>query len=178
MTAVQEKKTEDWLTSAEDALRVSLISTEVAKGREVDKWNLDAEGVTPEVLDQKTESIAAETHSYESNASDSTEAAMQNVVAIYTPSEEYASVLIEALANFKTNTQFVRYTASNAKHFTGDKLKANSFIVNMTDEDESDLLDQLLEAHEDASTLFLCEQTISDQCIAKAKLFLDENNIV
>lgn len=186
---------EDWNTSPEDALRVALISADVKQGNEVKKWNLNEDNALLKKKDTQYSVIEDNPYDvspapeYEDKApvvqsivptieATGTQTDTQGtIVGVYSPSDSYAEKLIKTMTPENPTIHFIRYDDSNAQHFAETAIKATAFIINMTDDDESELLDRLLDEHGDKSTLFLCDPLISDKDSSKVQTFLEEQNL-
>lgn len=175
------KQIEDWDISAEDALRTSILSTDVSRGQDVAKWNLN------QYKQASTSFAVVESNPYDvMPPADSevpvldvvSEALSATIVAIYSPDDDYAKSLIDELSCHHPNLEFVRVSELNSDKLFDPNTKPSALFINMSDEDESPLLDLLLDQSDEIESLFLCDTSLSKGCYGKIEKFMKENNLL
>lgn len=101
--------------------------------------------------------------------------AKKKLVGVYCNSDEYYHLLIEQLEIDNPHLAFKRYTAMELNKPVTDKVDA--WIVNLSHEGDHIFLNDLIDIHSEALTLFLFDAVPSGQCIAKVHDFIRESGL-
>jgi len=164
---------EIWLTSEQDALHIPLISTELNNGTPENQYNpnlLNPFGVY--IADTKKKNIDSIQKVSPINNNQN-----KFIVGVYTPNKETSLSLQKILSQHPELTmQYFDATLSDDEFKTKtENIKSFSmWIVNLSDDDESSLLDCVLNSSADSSTLFL-SGALSTRCKQKINDFIKVN---
>lgn len=143
------------------------------------------EDVVSEVLDEKfnetlneqtaEESMIATLPSFEVEEETEllVEAAKEVVIGVYASSELYVKSLERELSNYG-DAKIHCFDSSMNEAQLRDDSAINLWIVNLSDDDESELLDSILDISADHPTLYL-SGSLTKHCKNRIKEFLEEN---
>jgi len=163
---------EIWLTGEQDALHISLISTELKSGSSESQHNLNLLnpfGVYIEDTKQNNREIFQE-------VSSSNKTLKESIIGVYTLNKDSALSLQKTLAEHPDlSVQYLDSTMSGKdfKAIAGNINRFSMWIINLSD-DESPLLDSVLESSADSCTLYL-SGALSTRCKQKINDFIDTN---
>ena len=152
------RKMDDWRIDSVSALQVPILSSKKASASEASSQANEA--LSPAVNDHLT-------------LVDST-LSLPKKVGIYSYSQAYCSDLCDKL-NASGLDVFSFSSDKNSSEFSiKDANLMDIWLIHMTDEDESTCLESVLELGANVSSLFLFEQSLTDQCLKKVQGFMLE----
>ena len=166
---------EIWLTGEQDALHIPLLNAELQNGSPESHpppCLLNPFGIYIEDTKQIRPEITQEAESSNNSLNES-------AIAVYTINKDSALGLQQMLAQHPDlSVQYFDASMSDEefKTMAGNINRFSMWIINLSDDDESPLLDSVLECCADANTLFL-SGALSTRCKHKINDFINEDRV-
>lgn len=139
---------------------------------DVDSWSLD------EVDALRVPILSGPQLAYSSNSKNRWNADRVRQIGIYSPSREYCGQLTKQMTAYGVGVQCFGYDEAHSQMNFHDLNAIDMWLVNITDDDESEVLDRVMNICTNTASLFLSETVLSKQCGKKADDFIKENLLV
>lgn len=115
---------------------------------------------------------------YSSNQTRRWNAPLNKQIGIYSPSQRYCEQVAAVLSSQQVGFQSFGYAEHNQSANFQALNSIDVWLVNVRDEDDSPLLDKIMNACSNVSSLFLFDSTLSKQCTKKLEAFIQETEVV
>jgi len=138
------------------------------KTRTHESWSLD------EVDALRVPILSGPQLVYSSNSQRRWNARLNKQVGIYSPCQAYCDQVAAVLSGQEIGFQCFGYAEHNQNANFQALNTIDIWLVNVLDEDESPLLDRIMNACSNVSSLFLFESELSKQCVKKLETFIQD----
>jgi len=164
--------TDAWAMGEEDALHIPIIASQLHDSSADESYSPDLLNPFGVYMPKKESKNIPVIKTRLAN----NESIEKATIGVYAPTSIAAKTLCSELAQL-TDTTIQAFDASMDEHdIESASCNFTAWIIDLSDEDESPLLDQALEASTECSTLYL-SGALSKQCKQKIRSFIDENNV-
>ncbi len=114
---------------------------------------------------------------YSSNSQRRWNARCSKQVGVYSPSANYCEAVARVLSLHNVKFQCFGYSEQTQGSSFQAFSNIDAWLVNVLDEDESLLLDKIMSASSEVSSLFLFDKVLSRSCVKKLESFIEDSDI-
>lgn len=139
--------------------------------KQVEPWALD------EVDALRVPILSGPQLVYSSNQQRRWNAPLNKQIGIYSLSQHYCEQVAAVLSSQQIGFQCFGYAEHNQSANFQALNSIDIWLVNVRDEDDSPLLDKIMNACSNVSSLFLFDATLSKQCAKKLEAFIQETEL-
>jgi hypothetical protein len=98
-------------------------------------------------------------------------------IGIYSPSQRFCEQAAAVISGQRLAVQCFGYAADNQQASFQALNSIDIWLVNVLDEDESPLLERIMNACSNVASLFLFDSMLSKQCVRKLEDFIQETGV-